>query len=163
MPREFAAQLGPLFSTYFRVQTALSLDADEDAKGAAKDFCQALEAVDMSLLQGAAHQAWMKELGNITKPARKIVAAADIEKARSAFAMLSEAMIGVAKRFGAGREAVYRFHCPMAFNDRGADWLQKDQKTANPYFGSAMFRCGVLKETFAGEPTGDSTGGEGGN
>jgi Cu(I)/Ag(I) efflux system membrane fusion protein len=163
VPGEFRARLEPLFDTYFRVQTALSLDSDEDAQGAAKDFCKALEAVDMSLLQGPAHQAWMKESEDITKTARRIVAAVDIEKARSAFAMLSESMIGVAKRFGAGSEDVYRFHCPMAFNDRGADWLQNDQKTANPYFGSAMFRCGVLKETFAGDSAEESTGGEGGN
>jgi Cu(I)/Ag(I) efflux system membrane fusion protein len=163
VPGEFTAQLEPLFDTYFRVQTALSLDSDEDAKGAAKDFCKALEAVDMSFLQGAAHQTWKKELEDITKSARRIVAAVDIEKARSAFALLSESMIGVARRFGAGSEEVYRFHCPMAFNNRGADWLQNDQKTANPYFGSAMFRCGVLKETFAGEPAGHSTGGERGN
>ena len=163
VPREFTAQLEPLFDTYFRVQTALSLDSDEDAKGAAKDFCKALEAVDMSLLQGAAHQAWMKELEDSTKTARRIVAGVDIQEARSVFALLSESMIGVAKRFGAGSADVYRFHCPMAFNDRGADWLQNDQKTANPYFGSVMFRCGVLKETFANEPAGDSTGGEGGN
>ncbi|MCH7871769.1 MAG: efflux RND transporter periplasmic adaptor subunit [Planctomycetes bacterium] len=163
VPREFTAQLEPLFDTYFHVHRALSLDSDEDAKGAAQDFCKALEAVDMSLLQGAAHQAWMKELEDITKTARGIVAAVDIQKARSSFAMLSESMIGVAKRFGAGSEDVYRFHCPIAFNDRGADWLQNDQETANPYFGSVMFRCGVLKETFAHESAGDSTGGEGGH
>ena len=160
VPREFAAKLKPLFKTYFHIQAALSLDSADDAKGAAKSFCKALEVVDMSLLQGAAHQAWTKELKDITKIARRIVAAEGIEKARSIFATLSGSMIGVAKRFGAGGEDVYRFHCPMAFNNRGADWLQIDQKTANPYFGSAMIRCGVLKETFANEPAGDSTGGE---
>ena len=160
MPREFAAKLQPLFKTYFHIQTALSLDSTDDAKGAAKRFFKALEEVDMSLLEGAAHQAWTKELKDITKIARRIVAAEGIEKARSIFATLSGSMIGVAKRFGAGGEDVYRFHCPMAFNNRGADWLQNDQKTANPYFGSAMFQCGVLKETFANEPAGDSTGGE---
>ncbi len=163
VPREFTAQLKPLFDTYFHVQASLSLDAKEDAKGAAKDFRKVLETVDMSLLQGAAHQAWMKELEDIRKTARRIVTAVDIQNARSAFALLSESMIGVAKRFGAGSEDVHRFHCPMAFNDRGADWLQNDQKTANPYFCSVMFRCGVLKETFANKPAGDSTGGEGGN
>lgn len=159
VPLEFTAKLKPLFETYFRIQTALSLDSADDAKGAAKGFCEALEAVDMGLLKGAAHQAWMKELKEITKIARRVVAAEDIEKSRSIFATLSGSMIGVAKRFGAGGDDVYRFHCPMAFNNRGADWLQNDQKTANPYFGSAMPRCGVLKETFANEPAGNSTGG----
>jgi len=170
VPRAFTTKLEPLFDTYFRIQAALSLDSGEDAKKAAKGFRKALETVDMRLLEGAAHQAWMKELKEITKIARRVVAADSIEKARSVFATLSGSMIGVAKRFGAGGKDVYRFHCPMAFNDRGADWLQDHQKTTNPYFGSAMFRCGVLKETFASEPGGppprsdeDSTGGEGGH
>jgi Cu(I)/Ag(I) efflux system membrane fusion protein len=30
----------------------------------------------------------------------------------------------------------------MAFNNRGADWLQNQTGVENPYFGSAMFRCG---------------------
>ena len=35
------------------------------------------------------------------------------------------------------------FHCPMAFDDRGADWIQwSGTRTENPYFGSAMYRCG---------------------
>jgi hypothetical protein len=30
----------------------------------------------------------------------------------------------------------------MAFGD-GADWIQPDGETANPYYGAAMPRCGV--------------------
>ncbi len=170
VPAEFTAKLKPLFETYFGIQTALSLDSADDAKKAANGFCKAIEAVDMSLLEGAAHQAWMKERKEITKIARRFIAADGIQKARSVFDTLSGSMIGVAKRFGAGGADVYLFHCPMAFNDRGADWLQNHQKTNNPYFGSAMFRCGFLKETFAGAPDDaptrsdeDSTGGEGGH
>jgi Cu(I)/Ag(I) efflux system membrane fusion protein len=46
----------------------------------------------------------------------------------------------------------------MAFDNRGADWLQSATKTENPYFGSAMFRCGALKETI-GEDAGEATQG----
>jgi Cu(I)/Ag(I) efflux system membrane fusion protein len=30
----------------------------------------------------------------------------------------------------------------MAFDGRGAKWLQDDGPVANPYFGNAMLRCG---------------------
>jgi hypothetical protein len=30
----------------------------------------------------------------------------------------------------------------MAFDDTGANWIQAEDKTANPYFGSGMYRCG---------------------
>jgi Cu(I)/Ag(I) efflux system membrane fusion protein len=101
----------------------------------------------MSLLTGQAHVAWMKEAEGMTKAANGITGSADIQTAREAFALLSESMIVATKCYGAATETVHRFHCPMAFGDRGGDWLQRKDKTENPYFGSAMFRCGVKKET----------------
>ena len=29
----------------------------------------------------------------------------------------------------------------MAFGNKGAIWLQKDDQTRNPYFGSTMLKC----------------------
>ncbi len=37
--------------------------------------------------------------------------------------------------------SIYRFHCPMAFNNKGAYWLQDNEDTKNPYFGSSMLIC----------------------
>jgi Cu(I)/Ag(I) efflux system membrane fusion protein len=34
----------------------------------------------------------------------------------------------------------------MAFDNRGADWLQNDDQTLNPYFGQMMLKCGGVKE-----------------
>ena len=53
-----------------------------------------------------------------------------------------------AREFGAGGDSVHRFHCPMAFDNEGADWLQRAEDTENPYFGSQMYRCGSRLETF---------------
>ena len=59
--------------------------------------------------------------------------------------MLSESMSEAVKSFGSGiKSPVLKYTCPMAFNDRGAIWLQASDNTANPYFGSAMFGCGEM-------------------
>ena len=45
----------------------------------------------------------------------------------------------------------------MAFNDKGAFWLQAGKKIANPYFGHEMRTCGEIRRTFApvgGAPVG---------
>ncbi len=42
---------------------------------------------------------------------------------------------------------LYLAHCPMAFDDIGADWLQTDTTIANPYFGAEMLRCGSITKT----------------
>jgi Cu(I)/Ag(I) efflux system membrane fusion protein len=34
----------------------------------------------------------------------------------------------------------------MAFENKGARWLQQDEEVRNPYFGAAMFRCGEVEK-----------------
>ncbi len=162
VPEAFRAQLSKVFDAYFRIHAGLSGDALDDARAASKQAATALADVDMSLLEGPAHNAWMKELTGISRSVAGITAAGDIKQARFSFALLSESMIAVARRFGPGPKPVYRLQCPMAFDNRGADWLQDQRQTANPYFGSAMFRCGVLKETIGSAPVEESAGDDGG-
>ena len=45
-------------------------------------------------------------------------------------------------------EPLYLIHCPMAFNDRGADWISDEAKVINPYFGDEMLHCGKVKSSF---------------
>ena len=69
---------------------------------------------------------------------------------RQFFELLSKEMLVSVKRYGQSQdEPLYRAHCPMAFNDRGADWLQRGKEIHNPYFGAAMLKCGEIKATFA--------------
>ena len=64
---------------------------------------------------------------------------------------LTAATVRAIRVFGVeGTGPVRLFHCPMAFDDAGADWLQSGETTANPYFGARMFRCGSQKEILAG-------------
>ena len=79
-----------------------------------------------------------------------IVDAADIAKQRQGFEALSDALTQLVRQFGPlDKTTVYRLTCPMAFGGKGASWLQTEQGTKNPYFGSAMLKCGSVVETFA--------------
>lgn len=44
-------------------------------------------------------------------------------------------------------------HCPMVYDDRGADWLQSSKPLQNPYFGAMMLKCGEIKEYVGSEPS----------
>ncbi|MBU0719697.1 MAG: efflux RND transporter periplasmic adaptor subunit, partial [Planctomycetes bacterium] len=147
IPPAFAGEFSSVLAAYLNTQEALSHDEHKQAQDAAAELHKALAGVDMSLLTGQAHVAWMKEAEGMTKAANDIAGSADIQTARAAFALLSESMIVAAKCYGAEQETIHRFHCSMAFGDRGGDWLQRKDQTENPYFGSAMFRCGVRTET----------------
>jgi len=74
----------------------------------------------------------------------------DIQKTREGFHILSDILIEIAGKFGtSGKQTILKYHCPMAFGNRGADWLQNKHGTENPYFGSIMFKCGVEVETIS--------------
>ncbi|MBU1107995.1 MAG: efflux RND transporter periplasmic adaptor subunit [Candidatus Riflebacteria bacterium] len=42
--------------------------------------------------------------------------------------------------------AVQENFCPMAFDNKGAIWLQSAPQLANPYFGKMMLKCGSTKK-----------------
>ena len=51
------------------------------------------------------------------------------------------------KAFNPLTESAYVQFCPMANSDKGANWLSKENKVVNPYFGASMIKCGEVKET----------------
>jgi Cu(I)/Ag(I) efflux system membrane fusion protein len=152
-PAAFRQQLESSVTAYFSIQQALSQDNQAEAVVAAGQFVQSLEGVAMSLLKGKAHQAWMQQLQTLQASAKTMSASQDIADSRAGFEKISEALYTALKQFGIGNSlAIHRFHCPMAFDNRGAYWLQQSDTIENPYFGSMMFRCGTKTETlFAGE------------
>jgi Cu(I)/Ag(I) efflux system membrane fusion protein len=151
-PAAFQAQLGKLVGGYLAVGAAL---AGDDAAKAAQGVAaarQALDAIDMKLLDAAAHAVWMKELPSLQAAVGALAKAKGIQEQREGFALLSEALAAAAKSFAiAPARTLYILHCPMAFKNRGADWLQADQTVANPYFGAEMLRCGEVTGRVEGQ------------
>ncbi len=144
---EFRNQIDDVLGVYFKIQQALTKDDPAAVKEHGKLLRTALDNVDMTLLKGEAHMAWMKELATLNKHADIISAASDIEEQRKSFEPVSEALKSVVIKLGTGgRHTVTVFHCPMAFNNKGADWLQDNDDLRNPYFGSMMLTCGEKKE-----------------
>jgi len=154
VPDAFRRQLAAVFDAYFAAAAALVADNAPAARQAGDQLHQALQKADMSLLTSDAHPAWMSDLANLQKALELLRTADSLDPARRGFALLSDSLILVAHRFGPpASQPLYRLHCPMAFNNRGADWLQPRPDVENPYFGPAMPRCGALVETLGtGQP-----------
>ena len=79
-----------------------------------------------------------------------LIQAEGIEPVRKEFALLSEEMAAVVRRFGFVGGPLYQFKCQMAFNNRGATWLQATDPTHNPYLDETMLQCGELIEILPG-------------
>lgn len=151
VPEDFRMQLGAVLEPYVSLQTSFA--NDEDQLGAAKSIDQALSGVSADSLKGAARTAWGEQLPVLQKAARDVAEASDLESRRVLLSPLTESLILALKTFGYAREAgdVGIFHCPMALDGDGANWLQVGETTANPYYGSAMLRCGSQTEALSQE------------
>ncbi|MHB9007674.1 MAG: heavy metal-binding domain-containing protein, partial [Limisphaerales bacterium] len=120
-----------LLPTYFKLQAALAAD----------DLARAKDSV-RAMMEVAGHAGPLPELLHGLLSAEKLDALRE-----PAFAQLSNAMIAALKKEPAELEVpVIHMHCPMAANNRGADWLQPTDELRNPYFGAAMLTCGKMVE-----------------
>jgi len=153
VPGAFQTQLHKVYESYLGIQDALVGDDNDRAVSAVKAAGDALDAVDMKLLEGEVHMTWMKHRENLSKAIADMAKADNIEGIREGFALMSEELLTVIRTFGLGSDApVYVLKCPMAFDGRGARWLQNTRETRNPYFGSVMLQCGEVIETLRPSP-----------
>ena len=112
---------------------------------------ESLEDLDESLLPEVSRATWKKEEANLRVAIDRMTGRPGIDTLRAGFALLSEEMPVILDRlqFGLRRNQVYLMHCPMAFDGRGAAWLQAGQEPRNPYFGATMLRCVDKVEKFS--------------
>jgi membrane fusion protein, copper/silver efflux system len=148
VPKAFREQVTVVANAYFDVKNALVNDDAETTQKAAGEITGTIKKVDMSLLEGNAHNHWMALQKQLEEASNMISATANIEKQREHFNMLSEAILETTESFGLEIDKTYRLFCPMAFNDKGAFWLSESDEILNPYFGDMMLRCGEVKQTY---------------
>ncbi|MHC4539157.1 MAG: efflux RND transporter periplasmic adaptor subunit, partial [Planctomycetota bacterium] len=143
----FRVQLSKVFDRYFAMQQALADDDAVSAVQAVKQILDAAKAVDMGLLTDEDHDKWMQASVEIQGILTRAADPEEIKSQREEFYLLSQSLTELARYFGSTSEKPsYLLHCPMAFNNQGADWLQPDDQTRNPYFGKQMLQCGSVKE-----------------
>jgi membrane fusion protein, copper/silver efflux system len=148
VPAAERRKLGPTLAAYLKLQRAL---ADDDLERAGEAAREVREAARTSLARPPeAVRAWEATSRTLREHADHVAEASSLEAARAAFGTLTEHVKAMLRRFGNPLEApLHVAFCPMAFDDRGATWLQEETDIANPYFGEAMRTCGEVKETLA--------------
>lgn len=129
------AALRRILEAFFPIHHALADDDDAKAKESAAALVRAVTESDLASLEPLA---------------TAVRDAGDIQSRRAAFEPLSDALAQRVRAEGHDQVgSVFLMHCPMAFENRGADWLQPNIETANPYFGATMFGCGELRQTLS--------------
>ncbi len=151
----FAGQLGGIYDAYLSAQRALAGDDLEAFRAAASELGEALGAVRETGLVGDRVAAWRGAMAKLRVKGEP----ATIEEARTAFARMSEGVIALLETFGPpSGETLKVAHCPMAFDFKGADWVQRGDTIHNPYFGAEMLTCGSIRRTFSAGAGGSASG-----
>tara|TARA_R110002111_G_scaffold252122_2_gene316772 strand:+ start:47 stop:616 length:570 start_codon:yes stop_codon:yes gene_type:complete len=143
VPGGFVEDLDSVYTAYLDAQERL---ADDDLSGyldAAMQLDRSVESVRVVGLVGESLGTWRRVASKLSQESP----ATTMDAARLNFERMSEAIMELQDRFGnAADETIYTAYCPMAFDFKGAKWIQRGQEINNPYFGSEMLRCGDIEK-----------------
>jgi Cu(I)/Ag(I) efflux system membrane fusion protein len=160
VPSVFQSQLVKLWESYLSLQQALASDNLLHAQQAVTRFQTSLSEVDAKSLAKDAHQVWKKEYSKFTQILQNMDQVENLKSIRKNFPLLSEETRVLINTFGSnGFRTVYQMHCPMAFDGKGAMWLQKEKQVRNPYLGTAMLKCADKVELISREKDEEHNGG----
>lgn len=145
----FSSQMVSFVSVYLRAVQALAQDDMAAARAQARTAASLLTNITPAGYDAAVRAAWPAISSNLHAGCSGMLAADDLHQMRDSFWQLSQGVLAAVRAFHlSGTPAWYAAHCPMAFDDAGAEWLQDAREIANPYFGAQMLRCGEITETF---------------
>lgn len=140
-PKDFQRGLGQVLEGYLPLQAALAADDAATARKAIGPLKTAVAALETEGLNDLA--VWTDSREILLTSLSSMEKASDIEGLRLPFQDATDALIALLRRYGyEGSTKARVFHCAMAKDGRGADWVQEDAEARNPYFGAAMSTCG---------------------
>ena len=143
----FQEGMNRLVARYIELKDAFVATDAPRASVQATAMQEQLAQIPADLLTGEAYDFWQQQKGALQSHLQSISGASEVGQQRQQFEFVSNLMIDLVRAFGSQEKPVYVQHCPMAFNDRGADWLAYEDQILNPYFGEQMLRCGVVEDS----------------
>ena len=147
----FRGQLARLIPPYLAIGDALAGDDIRNLAAPIGQLNSAIGAIDSQSLSDAALKRWLAEQKSLLSIADRLVKANDISALRSSFALLSDQLLTLQRTFGIqNSDQLFELHCPMAFEGRGASWIQADTAVRNPYYGATMLKCADRVEPLTG-------------
>ncbi len=163
VPAAFRQQLDRLLSPYLAISEGLASDDLGAATKAVNLLQDALGSFDSSSINAGTGKRWQAEDKSLSAIAGRLSKAKDLDSMRSTFALLSDEMLTIQRTFGfENANQLFELHCPMAFDGRGATWIQDSDTVRNPYYGESMLQCADKVEKLGVEEVRDGEKGRGG-
>jgi hypothetical protein len=123
-----------IINSYLDLKDQLVATDGEKASAAAKSLLSVLENSETQTKESM--KVAVGQIANSTDP----------EIQRTAFDLVSQQVLILAKSAVLTEGKLYKQYCPMAKNNTGAFWLSSSEEIRNPYFGDKMLKCGSVEE-----------------
>lgn len=148
MSEEFQRSLEDIIRAYSDLKDAFVQSDAKLVDMAIGPLAKLIEGASVSELKGKESKQWSNTASSLQKSLKGIQTNEDVELKRKEFETLSESLISAVEYFGNGDMLIYKQYCPMAFGDKGANWLSLQKEIRNPYFGDKMLTCGEVRKTY---------------
>lgn len=147
----FNASYDQMLNSYYSLKNALVAADTSKANAAAGELVEAARAVKLNEIEddttgliGANAKSFTESIAGSAATLRE---AGGLEEKRQAFETITDPLWNLTRTVRYDKEQVYYQYCPMAFDDRGAYWLSRENTVLNPYFGDKMLRCGSVEDS----------------
>lgn len=133
-------------TAYLHLKNALTNDNSKEAAEAGKHMHEALLKLDNASFAAEQMKVYNDVRDDLKEHAEHIGNNGDkIAHQREHFDMLSNDMYDLVKSVKPGQQ-LYKDHCPMFNDKKGAIWLSEVKDIKNPYYGKKMLSCGDQQE-----------------
>jgi len=115
----------------------------------AKALMQAADSLQLKELKAEAALIETAQVNakNLSDEAKGLLGEAGIENKRKSFQMITSDLYDLIRVVKYDQAVIYLTHCPMAFDNKGADWLSTTSEIVNPYLPKKMIDCGEIKDS----------------
>ncbi|MBJ7881643.1 DUF3347 domain-containing protein [Gelidibacter salicanalis] len=137
------AKAEDILKDYFNLKDALVGDDNDKAKALGITLTNSLKAFEVSNYTDNEQTELNDLIEDATEHAEHI-GESDIKHQREHFKTLSKDIADMVAITGTAM-TLYEQFCPMY--DRGSAWLSTKEEIRNPYYGSAMLKCGSVQRT----------------
>jgi hypothetical protein len=140
------AKVDEAVAAYLHLKNALADDNGKEAAEAGKHLHEAFVKLDNTSFTAEQKIVFDDVKEEVKEHAEHISSNAEkIAHQREHFDMLSTDMYDLIKAVKP-TQVLYKDHCPMFNDNKGAIWLSEVKDIKNPYYGKKMLTCGELQE-----------------
>jgi Cu(I)/Ag(I) efflux system membrane fusion protein len=140
-----------LLNAYNNLKNALVASDTGKASAAALALRTAADSLKVNEIKGdttgAIKETAQALASTITGSAQALAAEKELKNKRREFEMIAETIWNLTRTVQYSGQKLYWQHCPMAFDNKGANWVSFEREIKNPYFGSEMLTCGSTQDS----------------